>query len=137
MGITVKECAVSGDLGSDTVRVAFDTRPPDSLVNRNLAEKLGTPAPLVRPIQVRLTGGQERATADKFVPLNIQLNETLIWHHFYVVDNLAEELIAGADLIRKWKISLDPDTNTVTVDPRAESLVRRTGIMIPIPASGE
>ena len=63
--------------------------------------------------------------------------DTLLWHWFHVVDGLAEELIIGADIIRKWKISLDPDNETVSIDPRAESLARRTGIIIPIPVAGE
>ena len=38
---------------------------------------------------------------------------------FFVADDLAEELIIGADMMQKFRISLDLDSEAVTVDPRA------------------
>lgn len=67
--------------------------------------------------------------------MEIHIDGIRIDHFFYVVDDLCEELIAGADMIRQWKISLDLDNETVTIDPRAEHLNYRTGVAIPV--SGE
>ena len=39
--------------------------------------------------------------------------------HFFVVDDLAEELIIGADMMQRFKISLDLDDESVAIDPRA------------------
>jgi hypothetical protein len=39
--------------------------------------------------------------------------------NYYVVDDLAEELIIGADMMQRWKISLDLDNEAVSIDPRA------------------
>ena len=40
-------------------------------------------------------------------------------HHYYVADGLAEELVIGADLMQRFKISLDMDNGAVSIDPRA------------------
>ena len=137
MGVVSKEYMVAGNRRSHIVRVIYNTDARDSLVRRDIAEKLGDAGPLPSHLRIKATNAHDALSAYHSVSLDIDVDGIRLMHHFYVVDNLAEELIAGADLIRKWKISLDPDTNTVTVDPRAESLVRRTGIMIPIPVSGE
>ena len=137
MGLIIKEHTVTGTRGSDTVRVVYDGGLPDSFVRGDIAEILGAPAPSIRPIHFVMADRQEEVTAETCISLNLQVDGILIWHWFYVVDGLPEELIAGADMIRKWKISLNPDNETVTVDPRAEDLNRRTGIIIPIPVAGE
>ena len=137
MGMIFKNYTVTGHLGSGTVRVLYDTGSGSSFVRRSVAENLGNIVHTLLPMTFTMADGWGTLTVDQDVALYIDVDGTGLMHHFYVVDNLAEELIAGADLIRKWKISLDPDTQTVTVDPRAESLAYRTGIAIPVPASGE
>ena len=137
MGLIIKEYTVTGNRSSDTVTVLYDTELRDSFVRSDIAEKLGDTGPLVRPTQFVIASGRGKATADRYISLDIDVDGTLLYHWFYVVDGLDEELVVGADMIRKWKISLDLDNETVSIDPRAESLVRRTGIAIPIPVSGE
>ena len=137
MGVILKNYTVNGTRGSRTVRVRYDSGLLDSFVCRDIAENLGAPAPLVRPMQFTITDRQEEVTAETYISLNIQVDGILLWHWFYVVEGMVEELIAGADMIRKWRISLDLDNETVTIDPRAEHLNRRTGIAIAVPVSGE
>ena len=36
---------------------------------------------------------------------------------FHIADDLAEELIIGADMMQKFKISLDLDNEAVSIDP--------------------
>ena len=137
MGAIVKEYTATGNRRSRIVRVLFDAGSKDSLVRRDIAEVLGDITSPPSHWSIKANNAQGALNAYHSVSLDIDVGGARLMHHFYAVDKLAEELIAGADLIRKWKISLDLDTNTVTVDPRAESLARRTGIMIPVPVSGE
>ena len=137
MGVIVENCTVIGTRGRGKVRVRYDVGLRDSFVRHDTADDLGGPVSLVRPTRFTITDGQEETTAVTYISLNIQVDDILLWHWFYVMDGLAEELVAGADMIRKWKISLDMDNETASIDPRAESLAHRTGIAIPIPVSGE
>ena len=42
------------------------------------------------------------------------------------MDDLAEELIIGADMMQTWKISLDLENEAVSIDPRILYLNMRT-----------
>ena len=125
MGSITRKYVVAGNEGSDTVCVSYNPGSRESFIRRDVAEKLGKAAPMVRPTRFVMPDGRGSVTADKRLNLNIHVDGTLINYFFYVVDDLAEELIAGADLIRQWKISLDLDNETVTVDPRARYLNSR------------
>lgn len=125
MGSITRKYAVAGNWSSDTVRVSYNPGARESFVRSDVAEKLGKAGPLVRTMLFVMPDGRKSVTADKNLNLNIHVDGTLINHFFYVVDDLAEELIAGADMIRQWKISLDLDNETVTVDPRARYLNSR------------
>ena len=53
------------------------------------------------------------------VCLIICLDGTRLQYTYYVADGLAEELIIGADMMQRWKISLDLENESVSIDPRA------------------
>lgn len=38
---------------------------------------------------------------------------------FYVLPDLSEELIIGADFFQRWKIRLDQERETILIDPSA------------------
>ena len=137
MGMIVKNYSVTGDRNTGTVRVLYDTGSGSSLVRRNVAGNLGTIVRTLLPMTFTMADGTRTFTVDEEVALGFDVEGSPLMHHFFVVDDLAEELVVGADMIRKWKISLDFDNETVIIDPRAESLIRRTGIAIPVPVSGE
>lgn len=46
---------------------------------------------------------------------------SLFWH-FLVFPNLSEELIIGADFLQRWKIKLDPENESIIIDPKALKL---------------
>ena len=125
MGSITRKYTVAGNEASDTVRVSYNPGSRESFIRRDVAEKLGKAAPMVRATRFAMPDGRKSVTADKRLNLNIHVDGTLINYFFYVVDDLAEELIAGADMIRQWKISLDLDNETATVDPRAQYLNSR------------
>ena len=119
MGIIVKEYNVIGTRRSDIVRVLYDTGAGASFVRRDIAEPLGDFAVTPMPLQFMLADAQVGFTVDQTIPLIVDIDRTQLMYHFYVADDLAEELIIGADMMQKWKISLDLDNEDVAIDPRA------------------
>ena len=119
MGIIVKDYTVTGDRGSSAVRVLYDTGAGSSFVRRDVAENLGNVVRTLRPLTFTMADGQVTFTVDQDVALNIDVDGDPLMYHFFVVDDLAEELIIGADMMQRFKISLDLDNESVTIDPRA------------------
>ena len=119
MGLIIKEYDVIGTRRSDTVRALYDTGAGASFVRRDIAEPLGDFAATPRPLRFMLADAQEGFIVDQTIPLIVDVDGTQLMYHFYVADDLAEELIIGADMMQKWKITLDLDNENVAIDPRA------------------
>ena len=119
MGIIIKEYKVTGNRDSDTVRVLYDTGAGSSFVRRDIAEILGDIVGTPTPMQFMMANGQVTFTVDQVIPLDVEVENTAIKHNFYVADDLAEELIIGADLMQRFRISLDMEGEAVSIDPRA------------------
>ena len=119
MGLIVKDYTVSGNRSSAVVRVLYDTGAGASFVRRDIAENLGDSGPVASPIRFTMTDGQEAFTVGQFIVLDVDVDGTPLQYTYYVADGLAEELIIGADMMQRWKISLDLDNESVSIDPRA------------------
>ena len=119
MGMIVKDYTVSGSRDSATVRALYDTGAGASFVQRDIAERLGDIVTAPNPIQVTLADGQQTFTVDRVIFLEVDVDGTGLQYTYYVADGLAEELIIGADMMQRWKISLDLENESVSIDPRA------------------
>ena len=115
----IKDCAVTGNRGSATVRALYDTGAGSSFVRRDIAEGLGDIVGTVRPLTFTMADGREAFTVNQMINLDILVGEIPLIFNYYVVNDLAEELIIGADMMQRWKISLDLDNEAVSIDPRA------------------
>ena len=119
MGLIIKEYEVTGNRGSDTVRVLYDTGAGASFVRRDIADNLGDIVGTPTPVRFMMADAREGFTVDQVIPLNVNVDGTQLMFSFFIVDDLAEELIIGADMMQRWKISLDLDDESVAIDPRA------------------
>ena len=119
MGLIIKEYTVTGALGSDTVRVLYDTGAGASFVRRSIAENLGTIVRTLLPMTFTMADGRGTLTVDQDVALYIDVDGTPLMCRFFIVDDLAEELLIGADTMQRFKITLDMDNEAVSIDPRA------------------
>ena len=119
MGMIMKDYTVTGNSDSAAVRVLYDTGAGASFVRRDVAEPLGMIVPTPTPISFTMADGQEVFTVDQAIYLDLDVDGTRLAYTFYVVNDLAEELIIGADMMQRWKISLDQDNETVSIDPHA------------------
>ena len=118
MGLIIKEYTVTGTRHSDIVRVLYDTGSGLSFARRDIAEILGEIVDRPNPLRFMMADGREGLTVNQRINLSIDIDGTILPHSFYVADDLAEELIIGADLMQTWKISLDLDQEAVAIDPR-------------------
>ena len=119
MGLIIKEYAVTGNRRGDTVRFLYDTGAGASFVRRDIAERLGNVVRTLRPTTFTMADGQVTLTVDQDVELYLDVNGDALRYHFFVADELAEELVVGADMVQRFKITLDMDNEAVSVDPRA------------------
>ena len=124
MGLIIKEQTVKGTRRSDTARILYDSGASSSFIRRDIADLLGDTSPTVSPLQFIIGDGQ-MISADQTINLEIEMNGITVEYRFLVLDDLPEEIIIGADLMQKWKISLDLENETVDIDPRAMYLNSR------------
>ena len=118
MALIIKEHTVTGTRRNDTVRTLYDTGAGVSCVRRDIAEILGESHTRPTPMRFLTFDGQEGASASQTIDLDIDIDGTILRHTFYVMDDLAEEIIIGADMMQTWKISLDMENEAVSIDPR-------------------
>ena len=119
MGMIVKDYTVTGDRDSATVRVLYDTGAGSSFVRRDVAEPLGTIVPSPVPVTFTMADGQEAFRVDRSIQLGVSVDDASLFYTFFVVEDLAEELIIGADMMQRWRMTLDLDNESVSIDPRA------------------
>ena len=118
MGLIIKEYTVTGTRRNDTVRVLYDTGAGLSFVRRDIADILGEAHSRPTPMRFMMADGREGASTSQTIDLDIDIDGTTLRHSFYVMEDLAEELIVGADMMQTWKISLDLENEEVSIDPR-------------------
>ncbi len=66
-----------------------------------------------------MADGKGSFEVDEVITLDIIVGDVTVFFTVYVVDELAEEMIIGADMLQRWKIRLDPEQEQVSVDPQA------------------
>ena len=119
MGLIIKDYTVTGNRDSAVVRVLFDTGAGSSFVQRSIAEKLGDLVRTAQPIRFTMADGREAFSVDQLIHLGVDVEGTFLSFAFFVADDLAEELVVGADMMQRWKVSLDLDNESISIDPRA------------------
>jgi predicted aspartyl protease len=98
MGIIIEEYTVTGNRGTDIVRVLYDTGASASFVRRDIAEPLGDFAASPISMEFMMADGQEKFTVDRTINLVVDVDNARLVHSFYVAEDLAEELVIGAEV---------------------------------------
>ena len=122
MGLIYRQLDIIGNLGQRQAKVLFDTGASRSFVQKEIAQQIGTIAPLSRPITFSVADGNV-IRAEEGIFTEVVLDGNSLYSHFIVVPDLAEEIILGADFMQAWKISLYPEREEVTIDPDALRLI--------------
>lgn len=122
MGLIQQTTLISGDRGSVNARALYDTGASLSFIRRDLAEQVGVPVRLPRPMRFEMGRvGEFREVRDQ-IALTFAVSEIPLLDSFLVADDLSEEAIVGARTMQKWGIRLDPEHERVIVDPKVARL---------------
>ena len=122
MGVIIKDIEVEGDKGKAVLRTLFDTGASHSLVRRDKAVAIATLVPLAHPWRFRLGDGTSILEVREGCMLTFTVKGFRYLFYFLVADNLAHELIIGADAMQVWKIKPVPEADDLEVDPSALEL---------------
>ena len=135
MGVLVKEIEIIGDKGKAKVKALFDSGATDSLIRKDIAEKVATLLRMPQSLVFILGDGETQIQSDCSTDLQFIINNSLIpgWR-FYVVDKMEEEIVIGADAFQRWKFKLDFEKEDVIIDKEA---LRLRLVMITTPILSE
>lgn len=123
MGLILKKLRVLGDKGERRVQALFDTGASASFIRRDVAEPLATLVRLPSAEVYTLGDGVGRLRATETVILHVLLKGIRISDNFIVVPRLSDEMIIGANTLRKWRMRLDLDNEDVLIDRRVSRLL--------------
>ena len=116
MGYIVKEVYFEGSRGSGKFRTLFDTGAGVSVVKKSVAEKLGRPEKLPRPLEMTTADKNHKIYSYERVSLDFWLEEDdrLSDEFFVLQDELMEEdVIVGAGTMQKWRLVIDMEKEKV------------------------
>lgn len=100
----------------------FDSGANLSAIRKDLAEKIDLLIPLPKPIKLATAdSGAFMYVEYKFV-CNFFLNDVELSDEFLVLEELSEEVIIGAATMQKWRMKLDFEHDTVSVDSKVAKL---------------
>ena len=119
MGLIVKEYTITGDKGRATVTALLDTGAAASFMRKDVAEGIVTLVTTIPPQRFTMADGKGTLTIDQVAPVTVAIGDANLMFAFLAVEELAEEMIIGADMMQRWKIRLDPAEEEVSIDPLA------------------
>lgn len=124
MGETIKPTPIAGNLGTAVVQACFDTGSGASFLRRGVAERVATAAPTPSPRVFATADGERRLEAREVVQLDVTIKGVTVPWTFYVVDRLSDDMIIGHDMMQRWKIKVDPESEDVDIDPSVIARLR-------------
>jgi predicted aspartyl protease len=113
---------ISGDRGSVPAQALYDTGASLSFIRRDLADKVGVPVRLPRPMRFEMGRVGEYLEVHDQIALTFAVSDIPLLDSFLVADDLSEEAIVGARTMQKWGLQLDPEHERVIVDPKVARL---------------
>ena len=117
MGIIVKKLEIIGDKGRSTAQSLFDSGASDSVIRKDIAERVASFLKLSEPVNVILGDGKSVMTSEYFTGISFVLKEcTFPAQRVLIVDELDDELILGVDALQRWKFKLDFENEDVLFD---------------------
>jgi len=117
MGTILKDLEVAGDKGKARIRVLFDTGASRSLIRRDRAESITTFLKAPIPLKFRLGDGKGTLDVEFSAVLFFTIKGYTFFHQCFIAEELAHEMILGADAMQLCKIIPIPELEDVRIDP--------------------
>lgn len=122
MGIITKHVRLVGSRGEHETEGLFDSGTSYSFIRRDIAERLATLEPLPQPMSFEMAQqGATLAVRERAV-LDFWIDGYRFSDEFFVVDNIADEVIIGATTMQKWRLKLDMEREDIIIDPSVTRL---------------
>ena len=100
----------------------FDSGANLSAIRKDLAEQIDVLIKLREPIRLATANSNDFMQVNyKFVS-EFFLNDVQLSDEFLVLEDLSEEVIIGAATMQKWRMKLDFEHDTVSVDSKVAKL---------------
>ncbi|MBI4587596.1 MAG: retroviral-like aspartic protease [Candidatus Rokubacteria bacterium] len=115
-----KTVRLTGSRGEREVKALFDTGSSRCFVSVDLARSVGDVFPVAIPLEIETATAVTRAR--EAIHAAVWLDGHALQWVFYVVEDLTESAIVGADFLQIWKIKLDPEHEALILDPSALKL---------------
>jgi hypothetical protein len=97
--------------GNKMLESLFENQLTYSCINAKNAKKIAGLTPLRKPKTVLIAN--KLIEINHVVLLDFYINDLCFSDEFMVVPNLNEDVIFGTTTLRKWRIKLDFETNTI------------------------
>ena len=118
MSIIEKTIRLEGPLGEKEVTALFDSGASVSCIRPELAVELEQPIPLRTPRRISTADKDHYMEMKEVVILTFYIKGYRFETHFFLVPELAEEVIIGATTLQQWRFKLDFEKEEVIIDPR-------------------
>lgn len=112
----------AGSKGERNLYTLFDSGANLSCINPAYVEGLETPTHLGRIRNIGTASAGHFIEVKEAIRVDFYLNDVLLSDEFLLVPGLSEEAIIGAATMQKWRIKLDFEHDTVSVDPKVAKM---------------
>jgi hypothetical protein len=121
MGLIYKDVILKGDKGEKEFYALWDNGSSESFIRKDLVEEVGTILRLNAPREFEMGKGTLLVSESTGI-VDVEVEGYNLFWHFLAFPELSEELIIGADFLQRWKIKLDPENESIIIDPKALKL---------------
>jgi hypothetical protein len=111
-----------GAKGEKTLYALFDSGANLSCINEEHADAIANLEPFLHPRKLATASEHHFMEINHRISTDFYLHDVQLSDEFLVIPGLSEEVIIGAATLQKWRIKLDFEHDTVTVDPKAGKL---------------
>jgi len=122
VGLIAKRIKLVGSRGEHETEGLFDSGASYSFIRRDIAERLEILLPLPQPMSFEMAQQGATLVVRERVVLDFWIDGYRFSDEFFVVDNLADELIIGATTMQKWRLKLDMEREDIIIDPSVTRL---------------
>lgn len=119
MSISKIPLRYEGPQGEKVIYTLFDSGATFSCIHPDMLEGLELPVKLFKPLEVAAAARGHYFKTESRIAVDFYYADIRLSDEFLVVPDLSEDAILGVNTLRKWRIKLDFEHDTIYVDPKA------------------
>ena len=112
-----------GSKSSKNLYVLFDSGATYSCINDGKANELENFTTLHTPMRLATSSEHVFMEITQRVTLDFYKEDIRLSDEFLVVPNLSEDVAIGATTMKKWRIKLDFEHDSIIIDPKVAKLI--------------